>query len=196
MAMTLSFLTGAGTDLPECDSGAPSGGAGDCRSRQPNTHSNELRELCYPWHPWFGRAVAVYEVLVKRGPLLMDLRDQQSYWSGHRRVRSTEALAMKFRPVPAGGILSDVVHEWERCRCPDWPCRQDLADTVCELERDRNTVREDASVVVQLRQSQNVLQHRVDGRVPVRHVDSKRVRHTAAHIGLQTRGPASRPQER
>jgi len=38
-----------------------------CRSRQPNTHSTELRELRYPWHPWFGRAVAVYEVLVKQG---------------------------------------------------------------------------------------------------------------------------------
>ena len=37
------------------------------RSRQPNTHSTELRELRYPWHPWFGRAVTIYEVLVKQG---------------------------------------------------------------------------------------------------------------------------------
>ena len=37
------------------------------RSRQPNTHNTELREVRYPWHPWFGRAVAVYEVLVKQG---------------------------------------------------------------------------------------------------------------------------------
>jgi hypothetical protein len=37
------------------------------RSRQPNTHSTELRERRYPWHPWFGRAVTVYEVLVKQG---------------------------------------------------------------------------------------------------------------------------------
>src|SRR5438132_12089586 len=36
-------------------------------SRQPNTHSTELRELRYPWHPWFGRAVTIYEVLVKQG---------------------------------------------------------------------------------------------------------------------------------
>jgi hypothetical protein len=39
---------------------------GCCRSRQPNTHNTEVREVCYPWHPWFGRTVAVYEVLVKQ----------------------------------------------------------------------------------------------------------------------------------
>src|SRR5207247_10574129 len=39
-------------------------------SRQPNTHNTESRKVCYPWHPWFGRAVAVYEVLVKRGQSL------------------------------------------------------------------------------------------------------------------------------
>ena len=27
----------------------------------------ELREVRYPWHPWFGRAVSVYEMLVKQG---------------------------------------------------------------------------------------------------------------------------------
>ena len=27
----------------------------------------EFRDVCYPWHPWFGRTVAVYEVLVKQG---------------------------------------------------------------------------------------------------------------------------------
>lgn len=37
------------------------------RSRQPNTHRTELREVRYPFHPWFGCAVAVYEVLVKQG---------------------------------------------------------------------------------------------------------------------------------
>ena len=41
-------------------------GAG-CRSRQLNTHNTEFREVSYPWHPWFGRTVAVYEVLVKQG---------------------------------------------------------------------------------------------------------------------------------
>jgi hypothetical protein len=38
---------------------------GNCRSRQPNTHNTESREVCYPWHPWFGRTVAVYNVFVK-----------------------------------------------------------------------------------------------------------------------------------
>jgi hypothetical protein len=52
---------------PACLSGVRGAfGSGD-RSRQLNTHSTEFRDVCYPWHPWFGRTVAVYEVLVKQG---------------------------------------------------------------------------------------------------------------------------------
>ena len=36
-------------------------------SRQRNTHSNESREVRYPWHPWHARAVAVHEALTKNG---------------------------------------------------------------------------------------------------------------------------------
>jgi hypothetical protein len=38
-----------------------------CRSRQLNTHKTESRDVCYPWHPWFGRTLAVHEVFVKYG---------------------------------------------------------------------------------------------------------------------------------
>ena len=38
-----------------------------CTSRQRNTHSTEAREVRYPWHPWFGRSVMVYEALTKGG---------------------------------------------------------------------------------------------------------------------------------
>jgi hypothetical protein len=30
----------------------------------------EWRNICYPWHPWFGRTVAVYEVFIKGGQSL------------------------------------------------------------------------------------------------------------------------------
>ena len=46
------------------------GSGSDGRTRQPNTHNTEWRNLCYPWHPWFGRTVAVYEVFIKRGQSL------------------------------------------------------------------------------------------------------------------------------
>jgi hypothetical protein len=36
-------------------------------SRQHNTHNTERREVCYPWHPWYGRSVWIYEALVKNG---------------------------------------------------------------------------------------------------------------------------------
>src|SRR5262249_17376224 len=37
---------------------------------QLNTHNTEWRNVCYPWHPWFGRTVAVYEVFTRRGQSL------------------------------------------------------------------------------------------------------------------------------
>lgn len=39
----------------------------DCTSRQRNTHNTESREVRYPWHPWFGRRVTVYETVTKGG---------------------------------------------------------------------------------------------------------------------------------
>ncbi len=41
--------------------------ASGCTSRQSNTHTTESREICYPWHPWYGRPVWIHGVLVKGG---------------------------------------------------------------------------------------------------------------------------------
>jgi hypothetical protein len=38
-----------------------------CTSQQHNTHIVEIREVCYPWHAWFGRKVRVHATLMKRG---------------------------------------------------------------------------------------------------------------------------------
>jgi hypothetical protein len=65
--MTFSLWPGAGTTLPACGSRAPGAGADDCTTQQHNTHIRDLREICYSWHPWHGRAVWVHATLVKRG---------------------------------------------------------------------------------------------------------------------------------
>jgi hypothetical protein len=36
-------------------------------SRQSNTHSTELRDIRYPWHPWYGRPVWIHGAFVKAG---------------------------------------------------------------------------------------------------------------------------------
>src|SRR6516165_8164626 len=36
-------------------------------TQQHNTHITDVREICYSWHPWHGRAVRVHTSLVKRG---------------------------------------------------------------------------------------------------------------------------------
>ena len=36
-----------------------------CTSRQRNTHSTQSKEVCYPWHPWYGQCALIHETLVK-----------------------------------------------------------------------------------------------------------------------------------
>ena len=43
----------------------PGGGVPHYINRQTNAHITEAREVCYPWHPWYGRVVAIREVLTK-----------------------------------------------------------------------------------------------------------------------------------
>ena len=38
-----------------------------CTSRQSDTHRIESREVRYPWHPWYGRAVWIDQVVVRGG---------------------------------------------------------------------------------------------------------------------------------
>ena len=35
-------------------------------TQQHNTHIRDIREICYSWHPWHGRAVRVHASLVRR----------------------------------------------------------------------------------------------------------------------------------
>jgi hypothetical protein len=45
----------------------PDGCVRNDTTQQHNTHIRDLREICYSWHPWHGRAVWVHATLVKRG---------------------------------------------------------------------------------------------------------------------------------
>ena len=44
----------------------PNAGDAGCTTRRQNTHITDRREVCYPWHPWYGQVVEVVEG-VKRG---------------------------------------------------------------------------------------------------------------------------------
>jgi hypothetical protein len=46
-------------------------------SRQSNTHSIEAREVRYPWHPWYGRTVWIYQSLKKHGDGILRCRIEQ-----------------------------------------------------------------------------------------------------------------------
>src|SRR5215467_10253050 len=49
----------------------------DCTSRQSNTHIIESREVRYPWHPWHGRTVWIYQALRKQGEGIFRCRIDQ-----------------------------------------------------------------------------------------------------------------------
>src|SRR5215813_1622633 len=68
--------------------------AGSCTTRQRNTHNTESREVRYPWHPWFGQLVTVYESVTKGGrPICRcGIEDQ-------RNDRSVEVPAWMFEPT-------------------------------------------------------------------------------------------------
>ena len=36
-------------------------------TQQQNTHIRDFREICYPWHPWYGRTVGVRAELIRHG---------------------------------------------------------------------------------------------------------------------------------
>jgi hypothetical protein len=80
--------------VPSGAPSAPHGRDDRCTSRQRNTHSTEPRQVRYPWHPWFGRSVTVYEALTKVGQAICrcGFDDQQN-------GRSLEVPAWMFEPA-------------------------------------------------------------------------------------------------
>jgi hypothetical protein len=103
----------------------------DDTSRQPNTHITEWREVCYPWHPWFGRAVAVYERLVKRGQSLCRCGLEEE-----RNCRAVEIPTWMIEPAACCRLRMMAV--------PTVSC-----DALLELKALLHTARPDPGVVLQ-----------------------------------------------
>jgi hypothetical protein len=55
------------------------GCARDGTSRQSKTHSTEVREIRYPWHPLYGRLVWIHGALVKGGQALYHCSLEQNH---------------------------------------------------------------------------------------------------------------------
>ena len=45
--------------------------ARDDTSSQLNTHNTKLREVCYPWHPWYGHSVVIHDAFVRHGQAVL-----------------------------------------------------------------------------------------------------------------------------
>ena len=84
----------------------------DCTNRQPNAHITKQREVCYPWHPWFGRMVTIREVLTRRHQTVFHCRPEPDdgrkalaipEWMFDRAGCCTMQLALK--PRVSGEVL-------------------------------------------------------------------------------------------
>jgi hypothetical protein len=73
------------TPLGLCSPGSNASFFG-CTTKQHNAHGTEVREVLYPWHPWFGREVHVHEV-VKRGNMPV-------FWCSPTANRTGRCLAV------------------------------------------------------------------------------------------------------
>ena len=74
--------------------------AGHCTRRFKNAHRTILRELLYPWHPWFGKLVAIHETIDKVGGVVF-------------RCTLGGAHADRWLEIPAW--------MFDRAACPDPP---------------------------------------------------------------------------
>jgi hypothetical protein len=70
----------------------------DCRTKFENAHGTVLRELLYPWHPWFSLQVTIHEALAKPDGLIF-------------RCTVSGSDADRWLEVPAW--------MFERAACPD-----------------------------------------------------------------------------
>ena len=57
---------GKGAYYPSPDDSAP-----DDTSAQLNTHNIKLRDVYYPWHPWYGRSVVIHNAFVRHGQAVL-----------------------------------------------------------------------------------------------------------------------------
>src|SRR5215831_11190328 len=81
--------------------------ANDDTSRQSNTHSIESREVRYPWHPWCGRTVWIYQSLRKHGEGILRCRVEQDPRGSLQEVPEwmfdTAASQIQIAKIPAVG---------------------------------------------------------------------------------------------
>src|SRR5262245_63682455 len=84
----------------------PNAEARGSASRQRNTHSTESRQVQYPWHPWFGRAVTVSVALTRCGQRVCrcEFDDQHQHHD-----RSLEVPAWMLESAPCDHLrLADI----------------------------------------------------------------------------------------
>ncbi len=64
----------------------PDGCAPRGTSRQRNTHSIESREVCYTWHPWCGRVVAIHKTFIRNGLVVSHCSIEENSESRHLEI--------------------------------------------------------------------------------------------------------------
>jgi hypothetical protein len=78
----------------------------DGRTTQRNTHNTEQREVVYPWHPWYGRSVWIYQARTRAGRALFFCGLKQNWDVRALEIpqwmfEASECCRMQVQPTPA-----------------------------------------------------------------------------------------------
>ena len=97
-------------------SASPTQGACDPRgtSDQRNSHIIEFRQVLYPWHPWYGRRVAVHATLIRRGVAVAHCSSEAVYPPRLLELpfwMLDSAACRRVRLASAGNVNVESLHE-------------------------------------------------------------------------------------
>ena len=99
-----------------------------CTSQQSNTHSTESREVLYPWHPWFGRAVWIYARRMNHGRMVVHCGLEPRHESRGVEVPQwmfDTAVCCQMRMVQEPLARIDALHELKALRATRSPASPD-----------------------------------------------------------------------
>ena len=81
------------------------------------THSIESRELCYPWHPWYGRRpVWIHKVFVKSGRAVYQCSLEQNHEAWLLEIPQWMFESCACCRVDAHGAATEIGHQSHEAR--------------------------------------------------------------------------------
>jgi hypothetical protein len=107
LGMASALASRSGTLRPACDLPATDACVRRCTTRQSKTRISEVKEVCYPWHPWHGNVVLIVGLVERRDRAAYSCRLDEDAVGPSLEVPCwmfDRALCCRFRLAEAAGV--------------------------------------------------------------------------------------------